>query len=784
VASAYGQVSAAMGQNSLATVPTSADERKQRLEAFDKLKSDGIDWQPEESRANYRMAQDLRPDPITAGTAENIVFAVTKGLTKAIGAGMITGPVAGAGVFGASEGLQTAEDLAAQGVDLATRTKAGAVSGVMNAAGMALPVAGKTLAGTAALVAVGGPAQFIAQQAATRHILQSADYGRLAMQFDPLDPVGLAVATLLPAGFATWAKAGAISAAMKGKPKVMSDPAKVVTAEDSSVVAPVKMAATQDQVDAAMVHNLTIARDAHEAVPIEAVQAALEPAPRVGASDTAAKSLPPDVERAALKKAGDVQNENDAFDIAEEIRSLEEGGGVDLSKLFENPKFWDSENEQWTPEGQAAADGVTRKQAIENLRLRDITELSDLNLAHHKAQYAAMLEILDGLRIPYTDTSSAQSKYIEVGGRKLRFADHANQVRDSAVRGSLPVLNVAPGEATFADALRVVMEITPTANKSLLSQGLPRDGMQERAALAPVKVGAGDTAMIDRSPAADPWNEPRTLEQRIADESIRTELLRMKNETGWAEEGGKLLRSDGEEGDVIGRTAWVPNAEWWPGRPKGLKEFEVKAAIDKAIAGEKLKAGERRTVEYLADVAEQRRKSEAWKPTSDDLAEYGLASHNELDVAMTARAAEINPDAVEALATRFEADDAGFMRGIKELLDEHDRQTSASRQEGQRAPDATAGQPDPGAGQQAEAVTPPKAGDPHIASTLSRIEALKAQSPDLPVALREDGTPVTLAEELDAIRRQAREGTADTFGADDAPLIQVAVECMLSMGAA
>lgn len=436
--------------------------------------------------------------------------------------------------------------------------------------------------------------------------------------------------------------------------------------------------------------------------------------PKVSAGGTAARapqSLPPDVERSALKKASEVQNEKDALDIAEEVRSLEEGGGVDLSKLFAEPKFWDSENEQWTPEGLVASNAATRAQAIENLRLRDITELSDLNLANHKAQYAAMLEILDGLGIHYTDTSSAQSKYIEVGGYKLRFADHANQVRDSAVRGSLPVLNVAPGESTFADALRVVMESTPTANKIELSQGLPRDGMQERAVRADKsgspepaqsdgavggdanvsrKVGAGTTAANDL--ALDPWNEPqapRTFEQRIGDENIRSELLRMKGETGWAEVGGRMIRQQDDGGnETITRTAWVPNAEWWPGRPKGLKETDLHKAIDKAVAGEKLNPAERRAVEYMADVAEQRQKSSAWKPTGDELAETGLASHNELDVAMTARAAEINPDAVESLATRFESDDAGFMRGIKELLDEHDRQAVASRQEGQRAPDS------------------------------------------------------------------------------------------------
>lgn len=226
-----------------------------------------------------------------------------------------------------------------------------------------------------------------------------------------------------------------------------------------------------------------------------------------------------------------------------------------------------------------------------------------------------------------------------------------------------------------------------------------------RPAVEPI-VGARDTAANDA--ALDPWNEPttpRTFEQRIGDENIRGELLRMKAETGWAEQGGKMLR-DPETDQVTGRTAWVPNAEWWPGRPKGLKETEVHKAIDKAVAGEKLKPAERRTVEYLADVAEQRQKSSAFKPTGDELADFELASHNELDVAMTARAAETYPDVVESLATQFESDDAGFMRSIKELLDEHDRQTAASRQEGQRSPDAATGRPDPGTSQQPAALRP------------------------------------------------------------------------------
>lgn len=249
IAGAYGQTMAATGAGANPMIPEDAATRKERLDVFDKLKTEGIDWRGEESQQAYSYARDLRPDPQTAGTAENIVFGLTKGLTKAIGGGALLGPVAGAATFGASEGMTTSEDLAVQGVDQATRTKVGAVTGAINAAGMAIPAAGQTLGQTAALVAVGGPGSFVAQQAASRALLENADYHEQAQQFDPLDPTGLALATLLPAGFAAWARAGRTA-----KPGAPSDPA-----------APAKV--TQDEADAVMVHNLTAAADEAEANP-------------------------------------------------------------------------------------------------------------------------------------------------------------------------------------------------------------------------------------------------------------------------------------------------------------------------------------------------------------------------------------------------------------------------------------------------------------------------------------------------------------------------------------
>ncbi len=237
-AGAFGQVSAAAGGLTPGFDPDAAKNRNATVEAFDKLKTDGINWRTDEAQQAYKFGSDLRPDPLTAGTAENLVFSLTKGLTKAIGAAVALGPVGGAASFGASEGMTTAEDLANQGVDQATRTKVGAVTAGFNSAGVLLPVAGKTLAQTAGLVITGGPLSFMAQQAATREILRNADYKTIAEQYDPLDPVGLTVATLLPAGFAAYAKRGGF--AQHAGPT-----------------------ATPEAVDAAMVQNLTVARDDH-----------------------------------------------------------------------------------------------------------------------------------------------------------------------------------------------------------------------------------------------------------------------------------------------------------------------------------------------------------------------------------------------------------------------------------------------------------------------------------------------------------------------------------------
>lgn len=147
-------------------------------------------------------ARWLGPDKQTAGAAENMLFELSKVVTKAVGYSVATGnPVTGSALTGADEGSAEADDLRRQGVDIGTRTKVGAVTGLATGAGVAIPVAGRTIAGTLGLAAAGGPGLFMAQQQVTKDILNGADYGSLADQYDPFDPVGLAVSFLAPAAF-------------------------------------------------------------------------------------------------------------------------------------------------------------------------------------------------------------------------------------------------------------------------------------------------------------------------------------------------------------------------------------------------------------------------------------------------------------------------------------------------------------------------------------------------------------------------------------------------------
>ncbi len=219
VLGAFGQV--------LATTPASAQgmfstgteaEKRERDEQARAIREEGVDFRSEAGRSFRNVARDFMPDPVTAHGAEVAVAEFARLGSKAVAAGLTMGPVAGAAVAGAEEGFTEAEKLAEKGVDLQTRTRVGAVTGLLTGLGFGIPVAGKTVAGTVGLAVAGGPASFISQQAATREILDSAGYDQLADQYDPFDPVGLGLSTLVPLGFGAMAMRSAARARADARP--------------------------------------------------------------------------------------------------------------------------------------------------------------------------------------------------------------------------------------------------------------------------------------------------------------------------------------------------------------------------------------------------------------------------------------------------------------------------------------------------------------------------------------------------------------------------------------
>lgn len=329
----YGQTMAATGTQSaggMFALQSDAEARESELQRA-KIASEGVDTTSGVGTSLRNVSRDYRPDPATAGLAEHLVFDLTRFLTKAVGYTVTGGVVPGATMLAVDEGMQTADDLALQGVDKATRTKVGAVAGGAAAAGVLLPVAAPgSVAKTVGLWALGGPGAFVAQQATTREILKSADYRQLAEQYDPLDPVGLAVASFIPGVFGAHAVIKARGA--KGAAPRQDTPASALMPDAGAVAAPepAKASLTADQADAVMTHNLTLAQDVRDATSPAEATASMRPRPAFEEG----KNLTPEQRAVEQRFADQVLSDVDATLAAYEKLPETKGGKVVNTDAF------------------------------------------------------------------------------------------------------------------------------------------------------------------------------------------------------------------------------------------------------------------------------------------------------------------------------------------------------------------------------------------------------------------------------------------------------------------
>lgn len=144
-----------------------------------------------------KAVEHWTPKPSEVGAAGQIVGSLGAGILQFL---------ANPSLAVANAQLSTSEDLVRQGVDAGPALVAGDIAGLGTVAGIALPIAGKTLAQRIATGVAGNLGQGIAQAGSTQAVLKAADAAPgIVAQFDPFDARNRTVDALM--GIAFGAKA-------------------------------------------------------------------------------------------------------------------------------------------------------------------------------------------------------------------------------------------------------------------------------------------------------------------------------------------------------------------------------------------------------------------------------------------------------------------------------------------------------------------------------------------------------------------------------------------------
>ncbi|WP_281536461.1 hypothetical protein [Parasutterella excrementihominis] len=174
--------------------------QEQKEQVADRLRQDA-------KFARLKAQNDYTPNPETTGQAAMMIHGLTGSLAKAIGYTVATGGsgILAAPLFGADLGLYEAGKLRDKGVDASTARTAGAITGTVNAVGMALPGAvGTSYVKSMLFGGAVNPLTDISEQASIKFVLDNANYSKQAQEYDPFDPVNLGVSAGMGIAFGAF----------------------------------------------------------------------------------------------------------------------------------------------------------------------------------------------------------------------------------------------------------------------------------------------------------------------------------------------------------------------------------------------------------------------------------------------------------------------------------------------------------------------------------------------------------------------------------------------------
>ena len=219
------------------------------------------------------MRDEYTPDPDNTSMAAQVLYGVSNGLTKygmAAAVGTATGPASLAVtpvVFGASVGIAEAQKLKDEGVDEETARKAGMTSAAMNAFWGGVPGAfGRSIKSKVLTGAGLGAFTSYNEMGAIKAILENADYSKLALKYDPTDPVGMGVNALV--GGLMGPMSGGVSWKARGSRSAQAPAADALGLTDVDVEDAARYRATQIAAEANLPvdhNNVEQVREAHQA---------------------------------------------------------------------------------------------------------------------------------------------------------------------------------------------------------------------------------------------------------------------------------------------------------------------------------------------------------------------------------------------------------------------------------------------------------------------------------------------------------------------------------------
>lgn len=210
----------------------------------------------------------------------------------------------------------------------------------------------------------------------------------------------------------------------------------------------------------------------------------------------------------------------------------------------------------------------------------------------------------------------------------------------------------------------------------------------------------------------------------------------MGDNAGWDQIGGRMIRrelNDGRGNEYeINRTAWILREPWFKelGNKLGKADRDYPEVIKDALAGKKLRAKEARTVDEMAQMAEEH--------MYGDRSEEGLGDKADID-----RQAKLTED--------MQSDSAHdeYEKHLQDII--HEREPGEDDETGANRPGKTAGGENP-FGQPAS-VPKEEGGTPRPQSAPSVAEAL-GERPNLEIADK-NGEPTRAADALEKAKEES-----------------------------